>query len=81
MVCSRCGSASHNEVNAEVYIHFPGRAGLNKAGVLVFPRLLLCLGCGLTGFSVPESELQKLASATKHDRDKQEPCLRPVNQP
>ena len=69
MVCSRCGSTSHNEVNAEVYIHFPGRAGLNKAGVLVFPKLLLCLCCGLTGFSVPESELHKLASATKHDRD------------
>lgn len=69
MVCTRCGSAKHNEVNAEVYIHFPGRAGLNKAGVLVFPKLRLCLDCGLAGFSVPENELYRLISGTEHDGD------------
>jgi hypothetical protein len=69
MVCKRCGSASHNEVNAEVYIHFPGRAGLNKAGVLVFPKLLLCLGCGLADFSVPETELRTLVSGSENDED------------
>lgn len=69
MVCKRCGSPSHNEVNAEVYIHFPGRAGLNKAGVLVFPKLLLCMNCGLADFSVPESELRTLASGTENDAD------------
>lgn len=67
MVCKKCGSANHNEVNAEVYIHFPGRAGLNKAGLLVFPKLLLCLGCGLTDFTVPQSELRRIVSESEND--------------
>ena len=69
MVCKKCGSANHNEVNAEVYIHFPGRAGLNKAGVLVFPKMLLCLSCGLAGFTVPESELRCFVSGIENNGD------------
>ena len=46
--------------NAEVAIHFPGLAGLNKPVVLVFPKLVVCLQCGFTEFTIPEKELQVL---------------------
>jgi len=40
---------------------FPGRNGLDKPTVLVFPKLVIGLQCGLTEFTIPESELRLLA--------------------
>jgi len=38
-------------------VHFPGRKGLDKPAVLVFPRLAVCLNCGFTQFALPEAQL------------------------
>lgn len=45
---------------AEVAIHFPGWDGLEKPNVLVFPKLMVCLGCGFVEFMLPARQLQQL---------------------
>jgi hypothetical protein len=41
-------------------IHFPGREGLDKPTVWVFPKVLVCLDCGLAEFVFPKNELHAL---------------------
>jgi hypothetical protein len=64
MACQMCHSADTREYTSEINIHFPGRRGLNIPTVWVFPRLLVCLNCGFTQFTIPDAELKTLA-----DRD------------
>ena len=61
MVCKSCGSGSLIEFTAEINIHFPGLKNLDKRPVLVYPKLLVCLECGFTRFTIPEAELRHLA--------------------
>jgi hypothetical protein len=42
-------------------IHFSGLKNLDKSGVWVFPKLLVCLDCGYSHFTVPERELASIA--------------------
>lgn len=60
MRCKWCGSDKQRRFTAEVAIHFPGLKGIDKPAVLVFPELLVCLNCGKTEFTIPESELRML---------------------
>ena len=60
MTCERCRSEKQNVFSGEVAIHFPGRKGLEKPIVWAFPKLVVCLQCGFTEFTVPERELQVL---------------------
>jgi len=60
MACSSCGSEKQAELSAEMNIHFPGGKGLDKPVVWVFPKLQVCLNCGLTRFTIPETELRLL---------------------
>jgi hypothetical protein len=60
MSCKSCESQKQRNLNAEIGIRFPGLDGLNKPVVLVFPQLLVCLGCGFTKFAIPETELRQL---------------------
>src|SRR5215469_16023193 len=62
--CGRCSSQCRTEFGGELAIHFTGLAGLNKPIVWVFPKLLVCMNCGLTEFLVPERELQVLETGT-----------------
>jgi hypothetical protein len=64
--CKACGSDDHSEFNAEIDVHFSGLRNLDKPAVLVFPKLLVCLACGFTEFTLRESEL--LLLATQSDR-------------
>lgn len=57
MACKRCTSASQRAFSGEVAIHFPGLKGLDEPIVWSFPKLLVCLECGFTEFTVPEREL------------------------
>jgi hypothetical protein len=57
----QCDSHNQSTFNGEVAIHFPERNGLDKPTVFVFAKLVICLQCGLTEFTVPESELRLLA--------------------
>ena len=60
MTCKGCQSEKQSVYNGEVAIHFPGREGLEKPIVWAFPKLVVCLQCGGSEFTVPKRELQVL---------------------
>jgi hypothetical protein len=60
MSCKSCESEHQSTFNGEVAIHSPGLKGLNEPIVWVFPKLVVCLDCGLTEFAIPEAELRQL---------------------
>ncbi|HEY7095372.1 MAG TPA: hypothetical protein VH437_01500 [Terriglobales bacterium] len=60
MVCKCCPSVNQEEFLAEVNIHFPGKESLTKPAVWVFPRLQICMNCGLAQFSLGDPELTQL---------------------
>ena len=62
MPCLFCGLGNGAEFAAEMIIHFRGLKNLDKPGVWVFPKVLVCLDCGFSQFTVPESELALLAT-------------------
>jgi hypothetical protein len=64
MSCKSCLSEHQSNLKGEVAIHFPGLKGLEKPIVWVFPKLLICLECGVTEFSVPERELTVIVKGT-----------------
>jgi hypothetical protein len=60
MACKQCSSDHQSTFSTEVNIHFPGREGLDKPTVWVFPKVLVCLDCGLAEFVFPKNELHAL---------------------
>jgi hypothetical protein len=60
MSCKACKSDNDRVFNGEVAIHFPGLKGVDLPFVWVFPRLTVCLGCGIAEFEIPQKELQVL---------------------
>ena len=60
-ICSFCQSANLREFPAEINIHFPGMEGMTKPTVWVFPRLSVCLDCGVAQCSIADAELDRLA--------------------
>jgi hypothetical protein len=58
MTCRFCGSNNDAEYDAEINIHLP--RDRDRAAVLVFPRLVVCLDCGVAEFAIPEAELRLL---------------------
>jgi len=63
-----CKSENQSNFNGEIGIHFPGLKGLDKPIVWVFPKLVVCLDCGFTEFSIPEAELRVLREAGAQSR-------------
>ena len=57
-----CAPGNQAEFSAEMLIHCTGLKHLDQPGVWLFPKLLVCLGCGFAQFSVPEKELALLGS-------------------
>lgn len=60
MVCKSCQSENQRRLFGELAIHFPGLDGLHKPIVWVFPKLVICLDCGLTEFTIPQTDLSRL---------------------
>jgi hypothetical protein len=60
MNCRSCTSSNQVEFPAEINIHSPDLKNLGKPSVFVFPKLTVCIDCGFTHFTVPESELRQL---------------------
>ena len=60
MACKRCDSHNRSVFGGEIVIHHPGLEGLDKPIVMVFQKLLVCLHCGFTEFTVPKGELRLL---------------------
>jgi hypothetical protein len=61
MPCLMCASGKEAEFNSEISVHFPGVKNMDKPTVWIFPKLLVCLDCGFSWFTVPETELALLA--------------------
>jgi hypothetical protein len=61
MHCSCCASDIQAEFTAEINIHFSDLRNIDSPGLLIFPKLLVCLECGLSSFTTPENELALLA--------------------
>jgi hypothetical protein len=64
MNCASCGSGNQSEFTSEINVRFRGLKNLDNPGVLMFPKILICLDCGLSRFTTPTAELAKLARFT-----------------
>jgi hypothetical protein len=62
MLCPSCGVGNPVEFGSEMMLHVIGLKNVNNPGVWLFPRVLICLVCGVARFSVPEAELASLAA-------------------
>jgi len=62
MSCLLCASNHQAEFSAEMMIHFSDRNNRDKPGVLLFPKILICLDCGFSGFAAPKTELALFAT-------------------
>jgi hypothetical protein len=67
MTCLSCRSVKQAELTAEMLIHFPGSKYLDKPSVWLFPKLLVCLDCGFSRFTVPETVLASVAKDSLPD--------------
>jgi hypothetical protein len=61
MYCLLCSSNHQAEYSAEMMIHFPGK-NRERPGVLLFPKILICLDCGFSQFAAPKAELASLST-------------------
>jgi hypothetical protein len=64
MCCLLCVSGTEAEFSAELMVHFSGLENLDKPGALVFSKILVCLDCGSSRFTIPAAKLALLAQAT-----------------
>jgi hypothetical protein len=60
MKCALCASDNQAEFSSEIHIHFRFRKNLDKPGVFIFPKVLVCLDCGFSPVIIPEAELREL---------------------
>jgi hypothetical protein len=63
MTCLSCASNYQGEFAVEMIIHFSGLRNLDKPGVWVFPKLLVCMDCGFSRFTLRKPELAVLTNA------------------
>jgi hypothetical protein len=61
MTCLSCQSGQQAELSAEMLIHFPGLKNIDNPGVFLFPKLLVCMNCGFSRFTVSETDLASVA--------------------
>jgi hypothetical protein len=60
MSCPLCASGNQGEFGTEMRIHFRGLKNLDKPIAWLFPIPLVCLDCGFSRFTIPETELTSL---------------------
>jgi hypothetical protein len=60
MTCRQCHSEIQGTFVAELKIHFPGRDGLTKPGVMASSKLVVCLVCGFAESQLEETEVLEL---------------------
>ena len=60
MSCLSCESGNQAEFTVEMNLHFCGLRNIDNPGVLMFPKVSVCLDCGCSKFTISQSELQKL---------------------
>jgi hypothetical protein len=60
MSCKSCASSNQTEFGSEIMVHFSGIKNLDKPAVWVFPKLVVCLDCGVAECVIPAEELRRL---------------------
>jgi hypothetical protein len=60
MSCKGCLSENQRRFPTEIAIHLPG---LSTPHVFLFPKVVVCMDCGFTEFSISETELRRLAES------------------
>lgn len=63
MSCPVCVSANQEEFSAEMMFHFRGMENLDRPGVMMFPKVQVCLDCGFSQFTTAKMSLTLLAKA------------------
>src|SRR4030095_5733332 len=63
-ICKSCGSNNYRKFTGEMGVHFKGIPEMDKPIVFVFSDLMVCLDCGHSEFTVPETELRVLETNT-----------------
>jgi len=61
MLCPHCGLDTKAEFSAEINLCFGGLKNIHIPGFLTFPSVVACLECGFSWFTIPETELARLA--------------------
>jgi len=61
MSCVQCASNNEAEFPTELVFHFPGLQCLDKPGIFLYPRILVCLHCGFSWFTTSAAEKALLA--------------------
>jgi hypothetical protein len=59
-----CASGNQSVFSVEMVIHFTGHKNIDNPGVWLCPKLLVCLNCGFSRFTVSHTELVLLAAGT-----------------
>jgi|SRR5271163_17100 len=60
MSCRLCAAENQSQHTSELMIHFSGLENVDHAGVLMFPKVLVCQDCGSAEFTITEAELHLL---------------------
>jgi hypothetical protein len=68
MSCVSCASGNQAAFATEINIHFPGLKNVDKPSVFVFPKILVCLDCGYSRFTIPDTELAQMQEAERQAR-------------
>ena len=63
MNCTECHSNNRAELNTEMIMHLSGMQNIENPGVLAVLTVSLCLDCGFSTFTVPETVLLVLREA------------------
>ena len=64
MGCACCASSNQVEFPSEIAIHFLGGENLALPHVFAFPKVIVCLDCGFSGFAVAK----RIAAITGRDQ-------------
>jgi hypothetical protein len=59
-MCRSRGSSNQTQLGSEIMIHLCGLKNLDEPPVMMFTKILVCLDCGVTDFTVPKAELDQL---------------------
>ncbi len=68
MSCLSCESGNQAEFTVEMDLHLRGLKNIDNPGVLLFPKVSVCLDCGFSTFTIPEAELQRLKAENAPSR-------------
>jgi len=65
MACKLCASRNRREFPTEMNVHFQGVGNLDNGGILLFPKLSVCLDCGFSCFSLSQTELAMMPTGRR----------------